>query len=234
MKPIIGIAGSDQQLTEPDAHWIAYTPRSFVEGIQQAGGLPFILPVGNPQDAAEYVARIDKLLLAGGHDVAPVFYHQLPHQKLGAVYPLRDRFELALIQEAVNQKKPILGICRGMQVLNVAFGGTLYQDLSLKEGTIKHVQAPTPFHIPTHPVRIEATSQLAKIVGTDYQVNSFHHQMIDHLADEFRIIATAPDGVVEGIESKHQKIMGLQWHPELTRTTIASEQKIIEFFVSDY
>lgn len=235
MKPVVGIGGNDRFMSVPDAHWTAYTPKSFVDGIQQAGGIALIFPITeDPETIQYYISSIDKLLLTGGQDVAPEFYHQAPHQKLGAVYPARDRFEIALIQEALKQDKPIFGVCRGMQLLNVAFGGTLLQDLSLKEHAIKHDQLPTPFQIPTHTIQITSESRLAKIVGTNYSVNSFHHQAIDQLADGFVVTASAPDGIIEGIESTTKKIMGIQWHPELAHAVIPSEQSIFDFFVHEF
>lgn len=235
MKPIIGIAANERTIVDSDSHWISYTPKNFVDGIKKAGGLALILPISSPDDAKDYVDRIDKLLLAGGQDICPEFYQQHPHQKLGATDRNRDVFELALIKEAQAQQKPIFGVCRGMQLLNVAFGGTLHQDLSLHPAeTIKHVQVPTPFHMPTHDVAVAKDSLLTEIVGECYHVNSFHHQTIDRVADEFTVIATAPDGVIEGIHSKHQKIFGVQWHPELTHEVIESEQKIFDFFVNKF
>ncbi|MFY1068178.1 gamma-glutamyl-gamma-aminobutyrate hydrolase family protein [Enterococcus sp. AD013-P3] len=234
MKPIIGIAGNETVMVDADSHWISYTPKNFVTGVKRAGGIPLILPIGDLADVPRYIASIDKLLLAGGQDIDPKHYGQLPDQTLGGTNPQRDAFELALVKEAVTQQKPIFGVCRGMQLLNVAFGGTLYQDLSLRpEKALKHVQVPTPFHQPTHPVTIAKDSLLAAVLPTDqdYQVNSFHHQTIAAVAPKLAVIATAPDGVVEGLEHKEQRILGIQWHPELTCGQIETEQQIFEFFV---
>lgn len=237
MKPVIGIAGNERTMIDGEAHWITYTPRNFVTQIQQASGLPLILPMGAPENAAQYVAQIDKLLLAGGHDVTPRYYGEEMHPLIQGTHPERDAFELALIKEAVAQEKPIFGVCRGMQLLNVAFGGNLYQDLSLVEQpTIKHMQAPTPFRFPTHSVEIVADSRLGKLLGTTYQVNSFHHQAIKDVAKDFQVIATAPDGIVEAIETSAfaAPILGIQWHPELTAQEIASEQQIFDYFVHQF
>lgn len=129
MKPIIGIAANERPMIEEAEHWLSYTPKNFVTHIQQAQGIPLLLPMGVVEDAATYISKIDKLLLAGGHDVSPVHYGEDPHPLIQGIHPDRDVFELALIKEAVAQNKPIFGICRGMQLLNVAFGGSLYQDL---------------------------------------------------------------------------------------------------------
>lgn len=233
MKPRIGISSNQRTMIEAsEAHWISYIPRNFVEGIRQAGGLPWLLPIGQESDAKDYVASIDKLLLIGGQDVDPRCYQELPHEKLGAIDPVRDAFELALIEEALTQQKPILAICRGMQLLNVSLGGNLYQDLSLRpDTTLKHVQLPTSFSQPTHPVKIDATSLLGQFLPENYQVNSFHHQTINTLGKGLKVIAQAPDGVIEAVENPEQRILGVQWHPELTCQNISSEQKIFDFFV---
>lgn len=235
MKPVIGICANETTIIDSDSHWISYTPKNFVTGLQKAGAIPVLLPIGNPADSAQYIEGIDKLLLAGGQDVDPKFYGALPHQTLGATQPERDTFEIAMIAEARAQGKPILGICRGMQLLNVALGGTLYQDLSLRsEPALKHVQLPTPFHLPTHPVQIVGDSLLAQILPTDqaYQVNSFHHQTIREVASALTVTATAPDGVIEGLENPKERILGIQWHPELTCAHIQEEQEIFDYFVN--
>ncbi|WP_461202155.1 gamma-glutamyl-gamma-aminobutyrate hydrolase family protein [Enterococcus sp. N342-3-1-2] len=234
MKPIIGIAANERSMIEESEHWLTYTPKNFVTHIQEAGGLPLLLPMGALEDAKTYVKQIDKLLLAGGHDVSPSYYGETLHPLIQGTHPERDAFELALIKEAVAQKKPIFGVCRGMQLINVAFGGSLYQDLSLMEKpTLKHVQLPTPFRFATHDVTINSDSQLGQLLGSSYQVNSFHHQAVKDVAKDFQIIATAPDGVVEAIESHAfaAPVLGIQWHPELAAQSRPSEQAIFEFFV---
>ncbi len=235
MKPIIGIAANEQTMIDTDSHWISYTPRNFITGVQNAGGLPLLLPIGSVEDAKSYIQQIDKLLLAGGQDISPESYGASPHQKLGATNHRRDLFEMALVKEAVKAKKPIIGVCRGMQLLNVAFGGTLLQDLSLaKEPLLKHVQVPTPFELPTHTVEIDSNSRLGDFLPQSYQVNSFHHQVVAELADEFIVTATAPDGVFEGIESVNHPIIGVQWHPELAYFTVEKEREFFTYFVQKF
>lgn len=123
-KPIIGIAANEVQDAGDVLHHlpIAYTPLGYVRAIQQAGGLPLLLPISEPAIAKDYVSQIDKLVLAGGQDVSPKFYGQEAHQATGSGFLARDEFELALIDEALLQKKPIFAVCRGMQLVNVAFG----------------------------------------------------------------------------------------------------------------
>lgn len=233
MKPIIGIAGNERTIFTGETYWLSYTSRNFVEGIQQAGGLPMVFPIGEPEDAANYIQKIDKLLLGGGHDVTPKLYGQELHAYLEETNEKRDAFELELIQEAVKAGKPILGICRGMQLLNVAFGGTLYQDVSLFPAkTLKHIQD-SEMNKPTHAVRIKPESLLSDFLPSEYLVNTYHHQVIAQPAEGFQVIAQAPDGVIEGIQALHLKapILAIQWHPELTRSKIATDQQLFDFFV---
>ena len=145
-KKIIGIAGNQllQAAEVFHGNQVTYTPQGFVSAVQAAGGVPLVLPIGPKELAATYIQQIDKLLLAGGQDVAPEFYGQEPHIKLEETNRDRDEFELALIEEALKQNKPIFAVCRGMQLVNVALGGTLYQDLSMyPQWSVKHGQQPT-------------------------------------------------------------------------------------------
>lgn len=144
--------------------------------------------------AATYIQQIDKLLLAGGQDVAPEFYGQEPHIKLEETNRDRDEFELALIEEALKQNKPIFAVCRGMQLVNVALGGTLYQDLSMyPQWSVKHGQQPTQPIFATHRIDVEPDSQLSNIYGTTGQVNSYHHQALHTLGKDLRVTAWSSD-----------------------------------------
>ncbi|MHC5268180.1 gamma-glutamyl-gamma-aminobutyrate hydrolase family protein [Enterococcus sp. LJL98] len=234
MKPKIGIVGNEKFIsTEKIDFWMSYTTKGYIDGIQQAGGLPFILPIGEPTDAKAAIDTLDRLIIAGGQDIQPQLYQQEPSRFLGETNPARDEFELALILEAAKQEKPILGICRGMQLLNVAFGGSLCQDLSLHpSATLPHVQEQS-MNEPSHLISIAPKSWLDSFLPSTYLVNSAHHQAIDQLASTFKISATAADGVIESIEAKdsQKKILGVQWHPELTRDKIAREQAIFDYFI---
>lgn len=237
MKPIIGIPGNILTQQSPDFNGlpITYTPQGFVEGIMTAYGLPSVIPLGNPKDAKEYVSRIDGLLLAGGQDVSPLLYGEEPIPALGTTSPVRDTFEIALINEAIRQKKPILAVCRGMQILNVAFGGSLYQDLasSYSDLSVQHIQQ-TMYDNGAHTVSIDPDSRLAKIYGTTYVVNSYHHQAIKELADPFEAVAWSKDRLIEGFEAKDSEvsIVAVQWHPELMIKTDEKMQQLFTEFVS--
>lgn len=234
MKQKIGIVGNEKFIsTEKVDFWMSYTTKGYIEGIQQAGGLPFILPIGEPSEAKAYIDSIDHLILAGGQDIEPHHYYQKATSFLGETNPARDAFELALIQEAHKQGKPILGICRGMQLINIAFGGSLYQDLSFNHSTsLQHVQE-NSMGDPSHGIILEADSWLTSFLPNDYQVNSAHHQAIDQLAPGFKISARSEDGIIEGIESTNPetRILGVQWHPELTRDRFVKEQEIFTQFL---
>lgn len=235
-KPIIGIAGN--QLVHAvevfNGNQVSYTPQGFVTAVQQAGGLPLIIPIGEPETAADYIQQIDKLLLAGGQDISPLFYGEEPHPKLEETNRNRDAFELALVEEAIKQKKPVFAVCRGMQLLNVALGGTLYQDLSqYSEWKVKHGQQPTAPEFATHSITTEADSTLNQLFGTNYEVNSYHHQAIRRLSTHLTATAQATDGIIEGVESTdpEQRLLGVQWHPELSFTKKAKEFELFRYFI---
>lgn len=236
----IGIAGNERKAINPEdqnEYTFSYTPKEFVEGVTNAGGLPIILPLGKPEQAKAYIELIDVLLLAGGQDVDPSLYNQEPHEKLGELFKERDAFELALIKEAVRQKKPIAGVCRGMQLLNIAFGGTMIQDLSLEPTlTLAHVQSPVPLSETTHDITIESNSYLAEFLPKTVAVNSYHHQAISQIAPDFKVTARATDGAVEAIEGviEDSCILGVQWHPEQGFKTSPTDQQFFTYLVETF
>lgn len=224
-KAIIGISAS--MIFEEKAELFlgdkyACVANSYIDSVYKSGGIPVVLPILKDISAIrEQVKLLDGLVLSGGRDVDPYFYGEEPLEKLEAIFPERDVHELALIKAAVELKKPILAICRGLQILNVAFKGTLYQDISYIPGEhIKHNQIGCPYQ-PTHTVKIDKKSRLFKMADKLQieRVNSFHHQAIKDLAKEFKVVATAPDGVIEAIEYKDDEhgafILGVQFHPEM-------------------
>lgn len=238
-KAIIGIAASQHYQKNQDFfdQQFTYSPQGFIDGIHQAGGVPVLLPISDPELASTYIATIDKLLLAGGQDVSPILYGEEPDPKLGATSMERDTFEMALIKEAIKQNKPIFTICRGTQLLNVTLGGTLYQDLSDYENwTVKHDMFPTVPDFGLHSVTVKGDSTLAGILGEKNQVNSYHHQALKDLAESLVPIAWSADGIIEAVESRDRshKILGVQWHPELTHKNDPKEQRLFDYFVQDF
>ncbi|MBO4110701.1 gamma-glutamyl-gamma-aminobutyrate hydrolase family protein [Streptococcus suis] len=219
-KPIIGISASiivDSGGMFPGYHR-AYVNEDYVNSVIRSGGIPLIIPISQDETVIDgYIGSIDGLILSGGHDVNPLNYDEEPDQKLGDIFPLRDWFDSQLLQKAKEKRIPILGICRGCQIINVSHGGSLWQDLSYAEGvTIKHWQAHHP-DLATHSIVIEEDSVLYHVLGEKkVMVNSFHHQVIRKVGDGFRVVARARDGVIEAIESTDYPFMiGVQWHPEM-------------------
>ncbi|WP_318616267.1 gamma-glutamyl-gamma-aminobutyrate hydrolase family protein [Sporosarcina sp. YIM B06819] len=230
MKPIIGITPDVEQ---DDNHFLR---NDYVQAIIRAGGLPFVIPIGHAADIAQIVGIMDGLLLTGGNDINPILFNEEPHTHLGEVSPSRDLFELELARQMLVGDKPILGICRGLQVLNVAVGGTLYQDLHQQnEGPmLQHLQKAPNAH-PSHFVQLEKGSLLAEIAGSErIQVNSFHHQSVKDVPAVFNVTGVASDGIIESIESvTHQFVLGVQWHPErLAMTGDTVSLRIFERFLS--
>ena len=214
MRPIIGVTPS----LESGEHKI-YTPTSYPKAIIEAGGNPVFFNFTRDDEMIDaYAAMVDGVLFSGGDDVDPSTYGEEQIWGCGDVVPLRDDFEIKLLKVLVEKypEKPILGICRGAQVLNVGMGGTLYQDLrSQKEGCIRHQQQQSS-HYASHKAIVEEGSLLHRIYGcTEVKVNSFHHQAVKDLAPGMRLTAVASDGVVEGFEKPdHPYFVAVQWHPE--------------------
>jgi putative glutamine amidotransferase len=185
--------------------------------VEQANAVPLVLPNVEAADAATLLDRLDGVLLSGGVDVDPLLYGQPPHARLGRVDRRRDDFELALTREALRRDLPILAICRGQQVLNVATGGTLVQDIpSELKGAVEH-DAPGQRSRRSHEVVVVAASRLRQILGQDtVSVNSFHHQAIDRLGEGLVVSARSKgDGVIEGVEIPGRRfVVAVQWHPE--------------------
>ena len=181
-QPIVGISGSwiiDQDGMFPGYHR-SYVNDDYIDAVIQAGGIPFIIPFNQNKDVIKsQIEQIDALILSGGHDVTPRFYNEEPSQKLGEIWPERDEFDFYLIKSAEKKEIPILGICRGAQILTVYHGGSLYQDLAeYSKEALKHDQHQTPT-MHSHSVKIEDNSIFQSIFDTDNMlVNSFHHQLI--------------------------------------------------------
>lgn len=194
--------------------------RYYADWIWHVGGIPVILPYQcNTNKVAALLERLDGLLLSGGGDIDPTYFNAEPRPKLGPIVPERDSSEIAYTRYMLEQDKPILAICRGSQILNVAAGGDMYQDLASElpeaEKLIQHDQNAPTYHA-SHLVSIKEDTQLFEILQTTAcKTNSFHHQANRKLAPNFIVSATTSDGVIEAIESKqHHYAIGVQWHPE--------------------
>ncbi|MGN1279744.1 MAG: gamma-glutamyl-gamma-aminobutyrate hydrolase family protein [Limosilactobacillus sp.] len=193
----------------------AFAPRPLIEAVVKSGGLPVILPSVAPELASSYLPLFDGVIFAGGADVDPTFFNEEPHQRLGATYRKRDLFEIALVKEACVANKAIMGICRGMQLINIALGGSVYQDLSEDpRQTLKHAQD-APGNLPSHHVTIKEDSRLFQLAGQRPYVNSRHHQALHQIAPDLCVTAVADDQVPEAVESAAtDQILAVQWHPE--------------------
>jgi putative glutamine amidotransferase len=208
---------------------------AYVEAVLRAGGLPFILPYSDdPANVDSFLDRLAGLLVTGGgFDIHPQAYGEQPREGLGPIKQERTAFETALVQSALRRGLPVLGICGGMQLLNVVLGGTLVQDIlrevqNAKDHEQKHDRAQ-----PHHPVDIRDGTMLAESLGKgQVMVNSTHHQAVKKLGDKVVASAIAPDGVVEGIESQaHGFAVGVQWHPELMLDTVPLHLGLYKTFI---
>jgi len=211
MHPVIGISCC----YKPEENRY-YLNRDYVQAVQSAGGIPVILPPNDSIAPDTILSTVNGLVLSGGEDVEPGLFEEEPWPENGTIDPDRDVFEILLATRALKLKMPLLGICRGIQVMNVAGGGTICQDIArVIDRPYKHHQQAPRWHV-THNIKIEKESMLFNIVGEEtLRVNSFHHQMVGRLAPGFIISAYSADGVVEGIEMPDDFFcIGVQFHPE--------------------
>jgi microsomal dipeptidase-like Zn-dependent dipeptidase/gamma-glutamyl-gamma-aminobutyrate hydrolase PuuD len=210
--PLIGLSVSP---TENGSALSAY----YIHAVTKAGGAPILIPaITDVRALRQIVENLDGLIMTGGKDVNPLWYKEDPIQQLGEIDPLRDDYELKLIKLATDRNIPLLGICRGEQLINVAFGGTLYQDIPSQRADkplVKHVQKTSGEYI-SHTVSVTPESQLASIIGAGkHGVNTFHHQAVKQIAPGFHTVAYSSDSIVEAIEAWPERpILGVQWHPE--------------------
>lgn len=210
-QPIIGISGNHYKTGDHTEPLLSYTQTCLVNAIEDAGGIPLILPVTRPELAEQYMKLVDKLVLTGGQNVEPIHYQEKLLIDSSNYFPERDRFELALIEAAHHQEKPIFGICRGMQLFNVAQGGSLHQEV------LGHWQENTG-NQPSQDLYFPIESQLSQIYAQEPTVNSFHRQAINKLAPSLEITALSPDKqTIEAVQSTRDShtFLGVQWHPEL-------------------
>ena len=208
---------------------------TYPQSLERAGAMPVILPPLLPEVIDLLVARLDGLLLTGGPDLHPGTYGKTPHPALGPTEREIDVFELAVIRAAERRGLPILAICRGMQALNVARGGTLVQDLpSERPGGLPHRQEEAG-RVPTHSVSLAEGSRIARIAGTtELEVNSFHHQAIDRLGAGLRPVGWAPDGVIEAVEDATARfVVGVQWHAESLSESQPVQADLLAAFVGE-
>jgi putative glutamine amidotransferase len=232
-RPLIGITTA-RVLNNSNIH-VMSVAEAYVQAVYQAGGLPVLIPLGiAASDLDSLLERLDGLLFTGGGDIEPERYGGQPHPRVYDVDLDRDNLELSLVAMVAQQGMPFLGICRGFQVINVAFGGGLYEDiLDQHTGALKHDYFPGyPRDQLVHPVQVTPGSRLAEILGqTQVEVNSLHHQGVRQVPPALRTTALAPDGIPEAVELPgHPFGLAVQWHPEWLQAH-ASMRNLFEVFV---
>lgn len=230
MKAIIGISGGYRTASADGS-----SLRPYVKAIETVGGLPLVLtPVEDEVNARGQVELLDGLLLTGGPDVDPHYYDEEAHVNLGSVEPERDKYEMQLSNWALDRGIPILGICRGMQLLNVVLGGNLYQDIeSFVTEAIGHRQK-APLGYASHSVTIEEGSVLYSLIGLKTRVNSIHHQAVKEPGEGLAITGRSVDGIAEAMEGrKGLPILAVQWHPESLGMKDEAARAIYQWLIAE-
>lgn len=229
-QPVIGITPLYDK--EKDSIWML---PGYCDLVRAAGGIPLILPYHRNNHEFEKIAEIfDGFLFTGGADVDPACYRETPSPLSGAPDKTRDAEEAEVFWYALKHDKPVFGICRGIQYINVLLGGSLYQDLETETGTtVEHHMRP-PYDRKVHEISIEKDTPLKKIWGMDSaEVNSYHHQGIKRLAPDLIPMATAPDGLIEAVFMKDARVMAVQWHPEFLYKKDPKQAALLTAFVDE-
>ena len=245
MKPIIGITANfmfdgsaeyHEGIGAPDQAWQKLAD-DYITSVEAAGGIPLILPLVDREETLWELLKIaDGVLFSGGSDVNPLLFGERTTGKTGNLIPQRDRQEIAMLRYLLEHtEKPILGICRGIQLINAALGGTLFQHLP-DEGFAPHTLPMYPRQSPSHSVTVEPDSLLAHITGqASLEVNSFHHMAVKRCAPCLKVTARSTDEVIEAVELKGNPdgrfFLGVQWHPEMMASAEPVQQRILTAFV---
>lgn len=221
----MGIAGQDWNFVAGD----------YIYAVEKVGGIPVLLPrMKDMKKLKPLLEKLDGILVSGGHDVDPRSYGARITGKCGRIVPERDVMDVFITRYALENHKALLGICRGVQILCAATGGTIYQDLEAEGNFMHHFMDNSPRQYPVHKVEFEKNSLLAEIFGkTEVEVNSYHHQAVKTVGDKMKITAHSEDGVIEAIELKNSPVfvLGVQWHPEMMFSS-EEQQKIFQAFVT--
>ncbi len=225
--PLIGITAK----REENKHTQIILNEYYTQSILSNGGLPVILPTGMPGNKAELAAiKLDGILISGGGDLEPATYHGSPHAKISGLDPARDELELSLVHACLKHRIPLFGICRGLQVINVAMGGSLYADITDQYSRqIDH--STKQFDLYAHTVDLLPDTHLAEITNArELRVNSLHHQAIRELAPGLKAVAHAPDGLMEAVEGTGGNyLLAVQWHPEALAADPAAQAIFSDF-----
>lgn len=236
--PIIGVPSHSHNKRLDDRYPPSYLmTQMYIKRLETAGAAPIIVPLLHNSAALRAIFdTLDGLFLAGGNDMDPATYGEAPHAALGSLNRDRDRVEMTLTRWALEDDLPVLAVCRGIQVLNVSAGGTLYQDIATQvRGAMQHqYHQLQPRNYRAHSVAVDPDSRLFQFVGAEaVQVNSLHHQAVKDVASGFRVSARAQDGIIESIERRNGHFaVGVQWHPEALAEEDAAMQAIFDGFVA--
>ncbi len=229
MKPVVGV----MPLWDDEKESLWMLP-AYLEGLEEAGATSIIFPLTvDKEEIVRLMNMCDGILLTGGHDVSPSLYGEEPLEGKVCSCAKRDEMEKFVLDEAILQDKPLLGICRGIQFMNAALGGTLYQDLpSQHPSETEHHQTP-PYDVPVHEVSILKGTPLYQILGAEkIAVNSYHHQAVKELSPELEVMAEAEDGIVEALCRPGNKFLwAVQWHPEFSHKVDENSRKVFSAFV---
>lgn len=245
MKPIIGITvnctvNPDKLMNKGLAladQTIQYVADDYVKAVERAGGSPVLIPITTDVESITPILNmLDGIIFTGGSDIDPSFYNEAPSEKLGEVKLPRDTHEINLAKKVILETNlPYLGICRGSQLLNVACGGTLYQDLGSERADVEEHSyfERSPKHVSVHTAQIKERSRLHQIVQCDVlDINSFHHQAVKDVGQGLKIVATAPDGTVEAVEMSGERfVLAVQWHPEMMSEVDTHSMNLFKHFI---
>ncbi len=229
-KPIIGVMPLWDD--EKESMWML---PGYFEGIRQAGGIPVMFPLTtDPGNIGPLTNVCNGFLFTGGHDVSPELYHEEPLEGLVCCSRIRDEMEKIVLENAISMDKPVLGICRGIQFINAALGGSLYQDLPAQHPSETDHHQKAPYDVPAHLVKILPDSPFYRCINAErIYVNSCHHQAVKDIAPCLKVMATSEDGLTEGLYMPgHRFLWAVQWHPEFSYLKDEDSRKIFKAFVN--
>lgn len=229
MKPVIGI------LTCGYSEKRQFVTDAYIRAIRISGGIPFLIPALPPEtDIAPYLFLCDGFLFPGGNDITPLLQDEAPANGIGATNLMFDVFQIRFAEEVLASEKPVFGICRGMQVLNEARGGSVYQDISLQPGSpMLHMQTSESRSDVSHKVTVKANTRLHSVTGDILYTNSYHHQSIQKLGKNMTASAYTSDGTVEALEmTGHPFAIGVQWHPEAMFFSSVRMRSLFSLFIN--
>ena len=228
MEPVIGIISCGYMKNQQ------FVSESYIHAIEECGGIPVLIPIISGESIYPYYSDIcNGFLFCGGDDINPLLFGEEPLTHVGKINTRTDIFHISFMKHALSSHLPILAICRGMQILNIALGGTIYQDLAMRPSpSLNHLQLSENREETSHKISISPNSMLYDCLGNTALVNSFHHQSIHLLGEGLKITAIASDGVIEAIESSENAFLcGLQWHPECMIHSAPQMKKIFFSFI---